>query len=408
MALHRLLTRSLAAALLAASLGPIAYAQPAGVAVEYHHARFDHYFVTAFPDEIALLDSGGFDGDWKRTGESFPVWLLPPASTVPTCRFFTEAFAPKSSHFYTPYGFECEALKRGPTWTYEGVAFNLRLPEASGACAPGTSALYRLYNNDAGGAPNHRYTASRQVFEQMLAAGWSPEGLLPDYAFACIPSDPVSTDAAGIWVGSTDADAIVYGIVLPEEAFWLLYTVPGSNLIGGFVHGRGSFAGGSFAAADARDHGFVPPREGIAAAVSGTYVAGGTLRGRIATGAGSTAFGSDYQSNSRAPFDLDAASGKYTGMIATAKSSYRPATATVDGVGAIAGYAAGCTFVGMLRPRADFNVADVTVRFGGGTCDYATETVSGVVTYDAADHALYAVATTAGGESGFALIGVKP
>jgi hypothetical protein len=407
-ALARPLTRLLAAGLFAAALAPVVSAQSPGTAVEYHHAAFGHYFVTAFPGEIAILDGGGFGDAWRRTGESFPVWTAPEASTVETCRLFSDAYAPKSSHFYTPYGFECEALKRGATWAYEGVAFHLRLPESSGRCPAGTRTLYRLYNRDAGGAPNHRYTTRRAVFDEMRAAGWVAEGLLPDDAFACVPSGGLATDAAGIWVGSTDADAIVFGIVLPESTFWLLYTVPGSNLVGGVVHGRGSFAGGSFASTEARDHRFVPPADGAAVTVSGAYVAGETLRGRIATGVGATAFTGAYRADSRTPFDLAAASGTYTGVTATTKAGYRPATLAVTVAGAITGSAGGCTFVGTMRPRADFNAAEVSIRFGGGACDFGAGTASGIAAYDDVDHALYAATVGASGESGFAFVGVKP
>ena len=402
------LTLLFAAALLAAGLAPAASAQATGEAVEYHHAGFDHYFVTAFAGEIALLDGGGFGGAWRRTGESFPVWTAPQPSTVETCRLFSEAHAPKSSHFYTPYGFECDALQRGRSWTYEGIAFHLRLPEASGDCPAGTGILYRLYNGAAGGAPNHRYTVSRAVFDGMRAKGWVAEGLLPDHAFACVPSGGAATDAAGIWVGATDAGAIVFGIVLPESAFWLLYTVPGSNLLGGVVQGRGGFADGSFASTAARDHNFVPRGDDLAATVSGRYVAGETLRGAIAGSAGTTAFTAAYRAGSRNPFDLAAAAGTYTGMTATTKYGYRPATLTVAGDGALAGSTAGCAFAGTLRARADVDAADLTLRFAGGTCEHGTDTVSGIVAYDGLDHALYAVAAGASGGTGFAFVGVKP
>jgi hypothetical protein len=35
---------------------------------------------------------------------------------------------------------------------------------------------YRLYNNNEGGAPNHRFTTDLNVRAQMIAAGWTPEG----------------------------------------------------------------------------------------------------------------------------------------------------------------------------------------------------------------------------------------
>src|SRR5262249_20377698 len=50
-------------------------------AVEYYYADWNYYFVTAFPDEIASLDAGAFNGNWKRTGQSFKVWTQGSATT---------------------------------------------------------------------------------------------------------------------------------------------------------------------------------------------------------------------------------------------------------------------------------------------------------------------------------------
>ena len=45
------------------------------------------------------------------------------AATV--CRFFSAAFAPKSSHFYTNMPYECDLAKTYPAWTFEGEVFNI-------------------------------------------------------------------------------------------------------------------------------------------------------------------------------------------------------------------------------------------------------------------------------------------
>ena len=156
-------------------------------AVEYYYAAWGYYFVTSFPNEIAALDGGAFGGVWQRTGQTFNVWSDASGGAFPTCRFFSTSFAPKSSHFYTPYASECAAVRNNPNWQYEGIAFYLLLPDANGNCPPGTSVLYRLYNNGMGGAPNHRYTTSQTILNQMLAAGWIFEGNGNTKAFACVP-----------------------------------------------------------------------------------------------------------------------------------------------------------------------------------------------------------------------------
>ena len=79
--------------------------------VEYYHQGFGHVFMTADPDEIAALDAGAFGGVFVRTGRQLLARDGPVSGTVPVCRFFTTAFAPKSSHFYTADAAECEFVK---------------------------------------------------------------------------------------------------------------------------------------------------------------------------------------------------------------------------------------------------------------------------------------------------------
>jgi hypothetical protein len=162
-------------------------------AVEYYYDVWNFYFETSFPDEIAALDGGAFGGAWKRTGQTFAVWTQGNASAMPTCRFFSTAFAPKSTHFYTPFTNECALVKASPAWQYEGIAFYIALADANGLCGAGTIPLYRLYNNGMGGAPNHRYTASLVILNQMLAAGWLFEGNGNTKVFACVPSASPAT-----------------------------------------------------------------------------------------------------------------------------------------------------------------------------------------------------------------------
>ena len=156
-------------------------------ALEYHHEAFDHYFITAIPDEIAKLDSGQFQG-WTRTGASFNVWVGDQVGTSPVCRFFSTAFDPKSSHFYTPFTDECVTVQHDFHWQFEARVFNVAVPDpVAGTCVAGTQPVYRLYNNGMGAAPNHRYTTSLATRATMIAAGWIPEGFGPDAVGMCAP-----------------------------------------------------------------------------------------------------------------------------------------------------------------------------------------------------------------------------
>ena len=154
--------------------------------LEYHHAAFDHYFVTGILDEMRKLDDGTFAG-WARTGESFAALPVGAAAALDVCRFFSTTFAPKSSHFYTPIPAECQSLKAGQVWGYEGLVFALQLPDGNGKCSVTTAPLYRLYNQGQGGAPNHRYTVSDALRTGQEAQGWVTEGNGVPPVFACVP-----------------------------------------------------------------------------------------------------------------------------------------------------------------------------------------------------------------------------
>ena len=157
-------------------------AQPAQAglvrAIEY---AGDHMFLTANPDEIAALDGGATPG-WKRTGIELWVSDAMEPGLAPVCRFYSAAFAPRSSHFYTADPAECAAVRANADWIDEGIAFYARLPVPNGsennsACPIGSAPVYRWYNNGQGGAPNHRFTPYYHgVVEIMSANEWSLEG----------------------------------------------------------------------------------------------------------------------------------------------------------------------------------------------------------------------------------------
>lgn len=161
-------------------------APPTSTVVEYYHAAFNHYFVTNIADEIAKLDNGTFAG-WARTGRTFNAYTAGNGVVAPVCRFFTVAFAPKSSHFYTPFAGECQSVKGSSDWQYEGEAFFVDLPDANGVCPGTANPVYRLYNNGQGGAPNHRYATDPALRAEMLAKGWVSEGLGPLGVIFCVP-----------------------------------------------------------------------------------------------------------------------------------------------------------------------------------------------------------------------------
>ncbi len=173
--------------------------------VEYYNAALDHYFISADPAEIAVLDGGAFGGAWKRTGGTFPAlgraWgRRRHRAGVPLLRNRSlsarRSRIGPNSHFYTADPNECAFVKTAwqsiatdglsyPAWTFETNAFAVRLP-VGGACPAGTQPLYRTYNNGARGDPNHRYSTQASVLQSM--AGWVFEGLV-----MCLPQGEGAT-----------------------------------------------------------------------------------------------------------------------------------------------------------------------------------------------------------------------
>jgi hypothetical protein len=171
----------------AAAAPPPPSGTPAAITVtEFYHPQFNHYFITAFPEEAASLRAGNLP-PWVATGQTFKVWNAAGSGITNVCRFFNNEYSPKSSHFYSNAVAECPSLATRSRWVLESSNAFYMMASPTGTCPTGTVPLYRLYNDGKSGAPNHRYTIYPSVRTAMIAAGWIPEGNGPNGVFACVP-----------------------------------------------------------------------------------------------------------------------------------------------------------------------------------------------------------------------------
>ncbi|MBK6805460.1 MAG: hypothetical protein IPG84_11650 [Betaproteobacteria bacterium] len=184
--------RIVAGALLETSSPALAFLSEA---IEFYHAGFDHYFLTANGDEILALDTGYFKG-WARTGEKIRVFeagSFNEAPVRPVCRYYGLPSAGLDSHFYSAIPAECYRVNRdfGTEWQVEsGNVFQVALPDrTTGDCPIAGVPVYRLFNHrpDA----NHRYTTKSAIRTQMEAAGWIREGYGPDAVIMCALPPPL-------------------------------------------------------------------------------------------------------------------------------------------------------------------------------------------------------------------------
>lgn len=199
---------------------PASAIEPTAQAIEFYSASLNHYFITAFPDEAAMLDAGVLVKGWVRTGVTFSVWRAAgddPAA-VAVCRFFGTPSVGPDSHFYTADAAECATVKANPNWTYEAIAFYVEVPK-SGTCAAGTDAVYRsFYPGATVSQSNHRFLPDLTMHQKMAGSS-TLEGVV-----MCAPLSSAQKQADAVRLleqstfGPTDA-AVAHVTTIGTDAF---------------------------------------------------------------------------------------------------------------------------------------------------------------------------------------------
>ena len=154
--------------------------------IEFYNTLLDNYFITADANEAAAVSSGAAGVGWERTGYTFKS-----GGNTSVCRFYGSLYPGPNSHFYTLAGVECDYLKqlqaRTPAsqkrWNFENQDLYSTPPIASGLngiCPAGTEPVYRAYNQGSsrGVDSNHRITTSQTALREVVARGWSNEGVV--------------------------------------------------------------------------------------------------------------------------------------------------------------------------------------------------------------------------------------
>ena len=190
---HRLtLALVLVSALRFGGIGAAWAGEPTANSIEYYNASLNHYFMTAYPEEAAMLDAGVVVPGWKRTGTEFAAYASAGDNidAVPVCRFFGTPGIGPNSHFYTANADECALVKQNPKWTFEAVAFYMPLPSTSGTCAAAAQPVYRsFYPGATTSESNHRFLPDLTMHEKMAGSSIL-EGIV-----MCSPLSSAQVDA---------------------------------------------------------------------------------------------------------------------------------------------------------------------------------------------------------------------
>ncbi|MBK8742833.1 MAG: hypothetical protein IPM02_26625 [Betaproteobacteria bacterium] len=159
--------------------------QPFTVA-EFYNTNLNNYFITADANEAVAIDSGSAGPGWGRTGRTFKS-----GGNLAVCRFYGSQVPGPNSHFYTVSPAECQGLKDAQfpagdprratvkSWNFESLDF-LSTEPSLGACPVGKVPVYRAYNSGFSQNidSNHRITSSPAAIKEVVARGWTDEGMV--------------------------------------------------------------------------------------------------------------------------------------------------------------------------------------------------------------------------------------
>jgi len=157
---------------------------------EYIYNPLNYYFLTSRDTEKAALDA--LPG-WARTGQSFSTRSFADPGALGISRYYFDQIAKnqtRGSHFYTLVDSEKAGLatlnpnnQASPRLPYyEGIDSYAYLPViegGGGSCAAGQVPVYRAFRGQTRfpDDPNHRFTTSLTLYNQLVAQGWDGEGV---------------------------------------------------------------------------------------------------------------------------------------------------------------------------------------------------------------------------------------
>lgn len=157
---------------------------------EYVYTPLNYFFLTSRDSDKTALDAAP---GWARTGQSFAAQTFAEPGGQGISRFYFDKIAQsqtRGSHFYTLVDGEKAALNAlNPTNQAlprlpfnEGVdsyAFPPIVEGVGGRCAAGQTPVYRAFRGQARfpDDPNHRFTTSLTLYNQLVAEGWDGEGV---------------------------------------------------------------------------------------------------------------------------------------------------------------------------------------------------------------------------------------
>lgn len=223
------------------------------------------------------------------------------------------------------------------------------------------------------------------------------------------PSLVTSPDTAeGMWFGTSDAGASIYGVILNDGGFYAVYSArDDKTLIDGVITGTGQSSSGSFTAKDAVDFNF-SGSNATQLSISASYFAKSSLRGLLSYATRETkSFTAQYNPVYEQPASASLATGTYAGNVISA-AGRQTAFMTLQANGTVTGVVAECNLSGTATPRGAVNVFNLSLTLRGSTCPFGSDTLAGIGFYDIPSKQFFIAAPNTTRSNGLFFQGARP
>ncbi|MBS0345262.1 MAG: hypothetical protein JSR69_02275 [Proteobacteria bacterium] len=225
------------------------------------------------------------------------------------------------------------------------------------------------------------------------------------------PSLVTSPDTAeGMWFGTSDAGASIYGVILNDGGFYAVYSArDDKTLIDGVITGTGQSNSGSFTVKEAVDFNF----SGSSATqldISASYFAKSSLRGLLSYATRETkSFTAQYNPVYEQPASASLATGTYAGNVISA-AGRQSAFMTLQANGTVTGVVAEseCNLSGTATPRGAVNVFNLSLTLRGSSCPFGSDNLAGIGFYDIPSKQFFIAAPNTTRSNGLFFQGVRP
>lgn len=214
----------------------------------------------------------------------------------------------------------------------------------------------------------------------------------------------------GVYAGTLENTLVHNTFILDDARIYSIYGEMSGDvfMVGGLLQGNGTANNGNFSSTNLREYsgdGSVVPWS-----LSASYQAGKSFSGALSDGMMSISFSGTAITPDAYNYNAAANLSNITGSWNLDSVPGAPVAMTIQSNGIFSATSGGCSFSGMVTPRASGkNVFDVTLTYGAAPCILAGQSANGIaIEYPIGiQRQLIIATTTLGRDNGAVLLGAR-